>query len=87
MKNAIKQIIKYLYTKKIIGAKHTPEQKALKNTIKWQSKQEKKEFEKEYQLIIREEIILRIKKQTGKGTDWHISLNPKKLQEAEEMLQ
>jgi len=26
-------------------------------------------------------IILRVKKKTGKGSNWHISLNPRKLKE------
>jgi hypothetical protein len=86
MNEATKEMLWHLHAKKIIGRKHVPENKILKYTIKWLSKKEKKEFEKGYRQLLSEKILLRTKKRTGKGTDWHISLNPKKMQEIEEIL-
>ena len=44
------------------------------------------EFEKEYRDTINNQLILKIKKRTGKGSDWHVSLNPRKLKELYEMI-
>ena len=41
---------------------------------------------KEYRDAINNHLILKIKKRTGKGSDWHISLNPRKLKELYEMI-
>lgn len=82
----IKKLLKRLLTKKIIGGKHTPEQKIVNLFTKWLNKQERKEFEKMYKQLINEEIIIRTKKQTGKGTNWHVNLNSRKIQEIREMV-
>jgi len=81
MNNAIRAFLTTLLNQRIIGGKHTPEEKIIKSKTRWLDKQEKKEFNKEYKQLINEEIVLKVKKRTGKAYDWHISLNPKKVQE------
>ena len=75
-----------MLSKKCIGGKHTPEEKLIKSKTKWLESDEKKEFEKEYKQTINNSIILRSKKMTGKGSDWHVSLNPRRLKELYEKL-
>lgn len=86
MNLALKATITLMLNKKIIGGKHTPEDKVLGFKTKWLSKEEYHEFEAEYRQAINNQLILRIKKQTGKGSDWHLSLNPRKLKELYEMI-
>jgi len=86
MNPALKAIITIMLSKKIIGSKHTPEDKLIKSKTQWLSKEEYNEFDKEYRKAINEQLILKIKKRTGKGSDWHISLNPRKLKELYEMI-
>ena len=81
MNRAIKALLTTLLNQKIIGAKHTIENRIIKSKTKYLEKQEKKDFTKEYKQLINNNIIIRIKKRTGKGKDWHISLNAKKVQE------
>jgi len=83
----IKAIIRLLLNRRYIGARHTPEEKLIVYRTKWLNKQELKEFEIQYRMAINAEIIMRYKKRTGKGTGWHISLNPRKLKEAYEMIE
>lgn len=86
MNVALKAILRTLLSKRIIGGKHTPEDKFLKSKTKWLDGSEKKEFEKEYKEIVNERIIIREKKRTKKSSDWHISLNPRKLKELYEKI-
>ena len=86
MNKALKAILLAMLSKKCIGGKHTPEEKLIKSKTKWLESDEKKEFEKEYKQTINNSIILRSKKMTGKGSDWHISLNPRMLKELYEKL-
>ncbi|MFH1637671.1 MAG: hypothetical protein ABIB71_04585 [Candidatus Woesearchaeota archaeon] len=37
-------------------------------------------------MAINNQLILKTKKRTGKGSDWHISLNPRNLKEVYEMI-
>lgn len=69
-----------------IGKKHTPEDKLIISKTKWIDTKAEKGFKKEYKRMLNEGFILRLKKRTGKGSNWHISLNPKKLKELYEML-
>ena len=87
MNRAIKSLLTALLNKKKIGKSHTPEHKQIVSKTKWLNKKEKKEFDDEYKELISKEIILRLKKKTKKSSDWHISLNPKKLKELREMLE
>lgn len=85
LSDATKAVLSYLLNKRLFQ-RHKPEDKILRFKIRWLSKEERKIFEKEYACLIQEEIILKEKKQTGKGTDWHIRLNPRKLKEALELI-
>jgi len=81
MNIALKSLLIKLFNKKYIGGRHTQEHKLIIIKTKWLTKYEKRNFEKEYKLMVNQEFILKIKKKTHKGIDWHISLNPKKLKE------
>ena len=76
-----------MLSKRIIGGSHTPEGKLIASKTKWLNKKEIKQFEKEYKQIINNKIIIRLKKRTKKSSDWHISLNSKKLKELSELLE
>ena len=84
MQRAIKTIIFVLLNKKKIGGAHIPEDKVLKR-LRWIK--DRKDFEKEYKHLVNQGYILRQKKKTGKGSDWHISLNPKHLKELYNLLE
>lgn len=86
MNSALKAIITLMLNKKKIGGNHTHEGKLIRSKTKWLQKEECNEFDKEYRNITNSQLILRIKKRTGKGSDWHISLNPRKLKELYEMI-
>jgi len=86
MNASLKAIIATMLNKRIIGGKHTPEEKIIRSKTKWLQKEEMRNFEKEYQHLVNEQAILRIKKKTGKGSDWHISLNPRKLKEIHDLI-
>lgn len=81
MNRAIKALLMSMLNQKIIGGKHTVEDRIIKSKSKWLDKKEKKEFEKEYKELVKQEAIIRMKKRTGKRYDWHISLNAKKVNE------
>jgi len=87
MNGALKAIITFMLSKKYIGGKHTPEEKLINSKTKWLQKEDLNNFKKEYRNIINGQLILRMKKRTGKGSDWHISLNPRKLKELNEMIE
>jgi len=87
MNPALKAIVLFLMSKRYIGGKHTPEDRIIKSKTKWIDSKEEKEFRKEYKKMINERFILRSKKRTGKGSGWHICLNPRKLKELNEMLE
>ena len=86
MNLVLKTILLFLIDKKYIGGKHIPEDKLIKSKTKWIDTKAKKEFEKEYKRMLNDSFILRLKKRTGKGSNWHISLNPRKLKELYEIL-
>lgn len=81
MNEGLRGLLLTLLNRRYIGGKHTPEEKSIRSKIKWLGSHEQKEFEKEYKQLVNEGIILRSKKMTGKGSDWHISLNPRTLKE------
>ena len=82
MNKAIQALLTTLLNKRKIGGSHIPEQLMLSSKTKWLSKGERREFNKEYKELINNQVILRSKKRTGKGYDWHISLNPKSVEQA-----
>lgn len=81
MNGALKAVISFMLNKKYIGARHTPEEKLIISKTKWLQKEDYRDFKKECKSLINDQIIIRVKKKTGKGSDWHISLNPRKLKE------
>ena len=78
MNKSLRILLLYMLTRKIIGAKHMPEYRIVKSVLK---NQKEKMFDKEYKKIINEGLIIRLKKRTGKGSDWHVSINPRKIKE------
>lgn len=86
MNPALKAIITAMLNKRYIGGKHTEENNIINSKTKWLQKNEYNEFEKEYKSAVNEELILKIKKRTGRGSDWHISLNPRKLKDIYEII-
>lgn len=87
MNGALKAVITFMLSKKYIGGKHTPEDKLITSKTKWLQKEDYRDFEKEYRELINNQSILRTKKRTGKGYDWHISLNPRRLKELNERIE
>ena len=69
-------VIRHLVEKKCYGNKHVPEERVFKNFIRNLTKDDKRVLEKEYRKLLNEGYIYRMKKRTGSGEDWHISLNP-----------
>ena len=67
-----------------IRGRHFPENKLITSRIKWLSKTQIKEFEKDYKTIL--PYLIRLKKRTGKGTEWHLSINPRYLAEISTLL-
>ncbi len=86
MNNATKAILLFLLNKRYIGAKHFPEQKLFVSRTKYVTRDEQRQCEAELYVFIKQGYILRAKKRTGKGSEWHISLNPHNLQEICEMI-
>lgn len=86
MNSSLKALIHYLLDHEYIGGRHTPEERLLRYKTRWIDKEDKFNFEKEYKQLVNQGFIIREKKKTGKGTDWHIYLNPHKLKELYELL-
>jgi hypothetical protein len=87
MNPSLRAILLHLLNRKYIGGKHAPEQELVKSRTKWVDEKQKKEFHREYKEIINQGFVLRSMKRTGKGSEWHISLNPRKLKELFAMLE
>ncbi len=86
MNKALKELLVHLLNRNYVGGKHTPEDKVLKFKARNMNREETREFYREYRLLLNQELLLKIKKRTGKGSDWHISLNPRKLCEVHELM-
>ena len=78
-------ILEFLLKKNCIGGVHTPLDR-VKACIQLHSKQDKKEFEDALHELIRVSWITSASKRTGKGTDIHLSLNPRALNEITDFL-
>lgn len=50
-------------------------------------KNERNNILKEYNALITIGYIMKTRKKTGKGSDWHISLNPRKIKEINRLLE
>jgi hypothetical protein len=87
MNPALKAVLAYMLNHRCIGGKHKPEAELKRNKTRWLSKEERRDFEEEYRGAINNGLIIRVKKKTGKGDDWHISLEPSRLRELYEMIE
>jgi len=86
MKEALKAtILEFLLKKNCIGGVHTPLGR-VKSCIQLHSKQDKKEFEQALDELVKEAWIISTSKRTGKGSDIHLSLNPRTLSQISEFL-
>jgi len=86
MDKKLKRLIKVLRNQNTIGQKHIPENIVLKSVLRDANKHERKEFFREYESLTQQGFLIRLKKRTGKGNDWHISLNPEKLKDIMEII-
>ena len=87
MNRGLRAVMLFLLNRRYIGGKHFPEKNIVKAKTRYLQKKEMRDFEKEYKEVVNAVFLLRSKKRTGKGSDWHISLNPNKLKELLEMLE
>lgn len=85
MHGALRNIIKFLVSKKYIGGRHVPEQWVVLSRTRSLHPQERKQCLKEY-LAFREAYCIVLMKKTGKGSDWHISLNSHRMKEIHALL-
>ena len=81
MNGILIDMLAYMFRHNIIGAKHLPESLLLKSKLKNANKFLQKEFYHDYKILVNQEYFIRLKKQTGKGSEYHISLNPEMLEE------
>ncbi len=76
MHNELRDLLQYMLSHHIIGARHAPEDRLITSRIKHLPRNVQKEFYEEYDALCRKGWCIRLKKRTGKGSDWHISINP-----------
>ena len=86
MNNALRDLLLTLVNQRCFGGKHTPEKRIVLSKTRWLDKAERKEFDEMYKIAVNEGMIIREKKRTKKGSDWHISLNPRMKKEIMEAL-
>lgn len=86
MNPILRSVLLFLLNKRYIGGKHIPEDKVLKSKTKWADPKYLPDFNKEYKELTNKNFILKLKKKTGKGSDWHISLNPRRLKDLYELI-
>lgn len=81
MKDSFKAtILEFLLKKSCIGGAHTPLGR-VRSCVEVHSKQEKKEFEQAIDELVKQEWVIALTKRTGKGSDIHLSINPRALDE------
>jgi hypothetical protein len=80
------RIIIALRNRNVIGHKHFPERLAIVSKIKRLPKQEQKEILAQYNELVNKGYFWRLMKKTGKGSEWHVSINPEMLKEIEELI-
>jgi hypothetical protein len=85
MNRALEAVLITMLNRRYIGGRHTNEEQLIKAKTRWCV--ERSGFESEYKTLINEGYIIKLKKRTGKGSDWHISLNPRKLRELKQLLE
>lgn len=85
MDENLKHFLRFLFRRRYIGGKHTPENKFIKRVSRNMRPEDSRAFDKDYKQLINGGFVIRLKKRTGKGSDWHVSLNPEKIDELSEM--
>jgi hypothetical protein len=86
MNNLLLDLLDRMLKRRIIGAKHIPENLMIKPKLKLIDNHSRKEFYHEYNTLIKQNYFIRLKKRTGKGSEYHISLNPEMIEEISELL-
>jgi hypothetical protein len=86
MNNGARDLLAFLRKKHYIGNKHCPENWAILAVTRNFSRIQQKEFHDEYKRIINLLYLIRLKKRTGKGSEWHISIHPKRVNDVDEIL-
>ena len=81
MNRGAKDLLRHLLAKRCIGGKHIPESIVMAHLVFGLDRNRRRELEKDYRDLLNNGTIMRMKKRTGKGSDWHISLNPRKMDE------
>jgi hypothetical protein len=79
MASCINQAITYLWKQRCIGERHIPEMYLIRFVLRHRTRDEIKEFQKDFRAAVNEGLIIRLKKRTGKGSGYHISLNPSRI--------
>ncbi|MGV8172225.1 MAG: hypothetical protein ACP5OA_06055 [Candidatus Woesearchaeota archaeon] len=87
MNKLLLDLLDRMLRRRIIGAKHTPEDLMIRQKLKQIDNNSRKDFYQEYNTLIKQNYFIRLKKRTGKGSDWHISLNPEMIEEINELLE
>lgn len=87
MNKTLIELLSVMFKKHYIGAKHIPESVIFKSKIKHLNKHLQKEFYDDYEKLLRQNYFIRLKKRTGKSSDYHISLNPEMIEEINELLE
>jgi len=81
MDDSLKKILLWMLHRHIVGHKHFPEKLAISPRLKHLPKYLHQSFYKEYEELIVQGYFIRLKKRTGKGSGWHISINPETIEE------
>jgi hypothetical protein len=83
----VNAMLKKLYIRKCIGRAHMPEEILLKKVKRIKNKKYRKKIEKQWKELENCKYIIRMKKRTKKGMDFHVCLNPKVVFEIEQWLE
>lgn len=81
-------ILRELIRKRKIGGAHTPLENIVNNLPDelLHNKQGQKIIEKSVKELVNLEFVIVLHKRTGKGSDLHISMNPRKIKEINEFI-
>lgn len=84
-----KLILQKLIRGNIWGGKHTPVDFIIKGVPEHyrNTHQGKRAVEKAFKALANDELIIILSKRTGRGSDDHVSLNPRKVGEIKQFLQ
>lgn len=77
MQGGTKKILRWMFNRRIIGGKHTPEGRVLQ-MVHYLPANEQKETLKEYEECIKQRQWISRMKKTGA---WHVTLNPDMIDE------